>query len=177
MPNLVKEMMVRDMIADFRETPGMLVVSFGGLEVSESEEMRGKVAEKGARLRVVRNNLARLALKEHGIEFDEESYAGNTAIAWGEVEAVIGAAKVFTEPEVKKTKKVKFKAGILDGQVLDSGGAAAVADLPDRDTLNAQLLGVLSGPARGLATVLNALPAATARVIQARADSLEGEDS
>jgi ribosomal protein L10 len=47
----------------------------------------------------------------------------------------------------------------------------ALADVPDKQTLRAQLLGVLQGPARGLASVLNALPSGVARVLQARVDA------
>jgi len=54
--------------------------------------------------------------------------------------------------------------------------AAALADLPDRDTVNAMLLGVISGPARGLATILNAVPSSVARVIQAKADKEGGAE-
>ena len=54
---------------------------------------------------------------------------------------------------------------------LDAADAVALADVPDKQTLRAQLLGVLQGPARGLATVLDALPSGVARVLQARVDA------
>jgi large subunit ribosomal protein L10 len=124
----------------------------------------------------VRNRLARLALSEKGIDLGDDTLLGNIAIAWGDSEAAIGAAKVFGSKEVKKAKKVEFRAGLLDGEVLSAAEAASLADVPDRDTLNAQLLGVISGPARGLASVIQAVPSATARVLQARADSLPASE-
>ena len=54
---------------------------------------------------------------------------------------------------------------------MGSEGATALADLPDRDTVIAMLLGVISGPARGLASVINAVPSGLARVLQAHVDS------
>ncbi len=171
MPNLVNEMIVRGMSEGMTVAEGMVVVTFGGLDVVETESIRGQVAEAGASMRLVRNRLARLALAEKGIDLGDETLKGNVAIAWGDSEAAIGAAKVFASKDVKKTKKVAFKAGLLDGEVLDASAAASLADVPDRDTLHAQLLGVISGPARGLASVIHAVPSATARVLQARADS------
>ena len=150
MPNLVNEMIVRGMSEGMTKAEGMVVVTFGGLDVAETEAIRGQVAEAGASMRMVRNRLARLALSEKGIDLGEDTLLGNVAIAWGDSEATIGAAKVFGSKEVKKAKKVEFKAGLLDGEVLGAAEAASLADVPDRDTLNAQLLGVISGPARGL---------------------------
>jgi len=172
MPNLVNEMIVRGMSEGVIQAEAMVVVTFGGLNVSETESIRGQVAEAGASLRMVRNRLARLALAEKGIDLGDGILQGNVAIAWGDIEAVIGAAKVFASREVQKTKKVEFKAGLLDGEVLDASATASLADVPDRDTLYAQMLGVISGPARGLACVIQAVPSATARVLQARSDSL-----
>ncbi len=176
MPNLVNEMIVRGMSEGMTQAEGMVVVTFGGLDVAETEAIRGQVAEAGASMRMVRNRLARLALSEKGIDLGVDSLQGNVAIAWGDSEAAIGAAKVFASKDVKKAKKVAFKAGLLDGEVLDAAEAASLADVPDRDTLNAQILGVISGPARGLASVIQAVPSATARVLQARADSLPASE-
>jgi len=125
---------------------------------------------------MVRNNLVRRVLAERGIEFADEVFIGNTAIAYGDAESAIGAAKVFSEKDVKKTGKVTFKAGLLEGEVLDAANASQLAHIPDRDTLNAQLLGVISGPARALACVINAVPSAVARVVNARVDAGGGPE-
>jgi large subunit ribosomal protein L10 len=123
---------------------------------------------------MVRNNLAKRVMTKRGLEFSEEAFIGNTGIAYGDAEAAISAAKVFTDKEIKKAG-VKLKAGLLDGEVLGPKDAVKLADIPDRDTLRAQLLGCLSGPARGLASVINAVPSSVARVLQARADEGGGE--
>lgn len=173
MPNIVNQMVVREMTDLLEETSAILIVSFGGLTVAESEAIRTSLSEKGVRLRMVRNKLLRRVLAERGIELAGDALEGNTAVVLGDAEAAIGAAKVFTDKDVKKLKKTAIKGGLLEGEVLDASQALALADLPDRDTLRAQMLGVISGPARGLACVINAVPAATARVIQAHADELE----
>ncbi|MEL6713891.1 MAG: 50S ribosomal protein L10 [Planctomycetota bacterium] len=175
MPNLVNKMVVAELQEEFKDAEGMVVVSYAGLTVEENEDLRGKLAEKNVSFRMVRNSLAKKVLADRDIVFpDDAALKGNTGIAYGDAEAAIDAAKVFNEKDVKKAGKVKFKGGVLEGNPLDANGAKALADLPDRATLHAQLLGVIAGPARGLATVINQVPSSVARVIQAHVDDGEG---
>jgi len=172
MPNLVNQLVVRDLSAAFEKAEGLIVIGYAGLNAVENETLRDKLAEKGCELRMVRNALARLVLHQRGWELAEDSFAGNTAIAFGDAEAVIHAAKVLASAEVKKVGKAKARAGVLEGRLLGPADVAQLADVPDRTTLQARLLGCISGPARGLVSVLNGLPAGLARVTQARADRL-----
>ncbi len=174
MTNLVNEMVVRVLTKEFEDVDAMVVVSLSGLDVPESEALRSSLAEGGVKFRMVRNNLTRRVLAERGIEFAAETFLGNTAIAYGDPESAIRAAKVFAAKEIKKTGKVMFKAGLLDGEVLDASSAAQLADIPDRDTLRAQLLSALNGPARALASVICAVPSATVRVVNARVEQGAG---
>jgi large subunit ribosomal protein L10 len=169
-------MVVRELAEEFQDAEGMLVVSFAGLGVAETETLRSDLAAKGIRFRMVRNRLALRVLSERGVEFDAKVLSGNTAIAYGDAEAAIGAAKILTTKELRKAGKVKVRAALLQGSVLDAGSAAALADVPDRETLRAQILGAISGPARALVCVLQAVPSATARVLQAHCDELAQAD-
>ncbi len=169
MPNLVNRMVVREYADMLSGEANLLVVSFHGLDMPSNEMLRNRLAEKGVPLRMVRNKLVGRVLAERGVEFEGETLLGNTAIAWGDAETVISAAKVLTEKDAKKLG-VKLKGAILDGKPLSSAEAVQLADVPDKETLRGMLLGVISGPARGLACVLNALPSSVARVIQAHAD-------
>lgn len=173
MPSIVNKIVERELTHEFSDADGMVLVSFAGLSVSESEDLRGKLAEKNVKFRMVRNSLAKRVLKERGIEFDKGILTGNVAIAYGDAEAAINAAKVLTDKEVKKAGKVKLKAGLLDGELLQGPEANALADVPDKDTLRAKILGCLSGPGRGLVTVLDANGSSIARVLQARVDQGE----
>ena len=119
---------------------------------------------------------AKLALKDRGLEAPEDLLKGNVAVAWGDAEAAIGVAKAVTESPLKKAGKVGMRGGVLEGNVLGASDAAALADVPDRPTLQAKLLGVISGPARSLVTVLDANQSGLARVIQARIDAQGGEE-
>jgi large subunit ribosomal protein L10 len=170
MPNLVNTMIVRELSASFEDAEGVLVVGLKGLTVAETESVRESLAERGVRLRVVRNRLARLALRERGLEPSDGTLEGTVGMAWGDAEAAIHAARVVMKSEVKKLGKLEIRGGILQGNKLDAAEAAALAQLPSRDELRAQLLGVISGPARYLVTLLSAPGSSIARVLQARVD-------
>jgi large subunit ribosomal protein L10 len=97
-------------------------------------------------------------------------FKGNVAVAWGNAEAAIGAAKVVSLSKLAKAGKLNVRGGVLEGNLLNANDAAALANVPDRRTLQAMLLGAISGPARGLVTVLDANQSGLARVLQAHID-------
>lgn len=173
MPNLVNQLITKELENELSNADSMLLVSFGGLTVVESEDLRCKLAEQNVRFRMVKNSIARRIFAERGHEFAEGTFTGNTGLAYGETESAIHAAKIFTSKEVKKSGKVTVKGGVMEGSLLSPNDAAQLADVPDRDTLRAMLLGVISGPARQLVGTINALPAGFARVLQARVDKGE----
>ncbi len=176
MPNLVNELMVKELSSALRESSSMVFVSLSGLSMEENEGLRNGLAEGGVSLRVVRNSLAKLALKECGVEIPDGVFEGSVAIAMGDPEHAIHAAKVFWTSDARKDGKVGFRAGLLEGELLDAGSARDLADLPDRETLRAQLLGVLSGPARSLVAITAAPGSSLARVVNARVEA-GGEDA
>jgi large subunit ribosomal protein L10 len=176
MPNLVKTLVHDEYTRLFSEAEGLLLVSCTGLTVAETEQLRVRLDEGQARMQMVRNSLARRALAERGFEFPAGTFAGNVSVVVAGLEGTIHAAKVMTSPEVRKAGKIALLGAVFDGSQLSAADAVALADVPDKQTLRAQLLGVLQGPARGLASVLNALPSGMARVLQARVDA-EGESA
>ena len=174
MPNIVKNLICKELEDAFDGVEGLLMVSFGGLTVEETENLRNDLAAKGVEFRMVQNKLARRVLLEKGFEFPKEALQGNTGIAYGDAEAAISAAKIFTDTAVKKAGKVKIKAGMLESNVLSEADAVQLADVPDRDTLRAKILGCISGPARSLVGTIHGVPGGLARVLQAHAD--QGEE-
>ena len=173
MPNVVTELLTKEYEREFEGVDGMVLVSMAGLTVAESESLRGSMAEKGIKLLMVKNSLAKRVLEKKGYTFAEDVIAGNVAIAYGPGEAAIHAAKILMSPEAKKAGKLKVRAGVLDGAVLGEQDATALADVPDEDTLRAQLVGLIQGPARAIAGLLAALPGGMARVINAHAEQGE----
>ena len=167
-------MIYRELADSVKHATGMVVVSIGGLTVKETEDLRKKLHAGGVRLRLVRNRLAKRAFAERGLTPSQDLLAGNVAIAAGDTEQAIHAAKVFTQSELKKLGKIAIRGGMLEGSLIGAKETDAMASLPGRNELRATLLGLLSGPARALVTLLNALPGGTARVLQARVDQGDG---
>lgn len=172
-PNVVNRLVVRELTNELEGAEGLVVVSWDALVAKENEGLRNKLAAKGGKLTLVRNSLARLVLKQRGFEVGEGVLKGNTAIAYGNAEATVHAAKLFTAADVKKAGKVKIRAAVLEGRLLDASDAAALADVPDRKTLEAQIVGCMAGPARGFVTLVNQVPSSLVRLLKARAEQLE----
>ena len=174
MPNLINEIIVRQLSDEFARAEGMVIVSLSGLTVEATENLRDSLAENGVRLRMVRNRLARLALKNRGLDVGEDLFVGNVACAWGSSEDAIRIAKAVAKAvkanDPKKGGKVAFRGGVFEGSLLDAKSTAALADLPGKDELRATLLGLLSAPARSLAVLLQANSSSVVRVLQGRAD-------
>ncbi len=175
----INESIVRQLSDEFARAEGMVIVSLSGLTVKETESLRNALAESGVRLRMVRNRLAILALKNRGLEAADDLFVGSVACAWGSSEEAIQVARVVAKAaksaDPKRKAKLAFKGGFFEGSLLDAKSAAALAQLPSKNELRAMLLGLPSGPARSLVTLLAAPGSSLARVVQAHADSDGGK--
>jgi large subunit ribosomal protein L10 len=170
MPNIVKQMMMRELNEELKDADGLLVVAMSGLTVKETEDLRVKLAEASVPLRMVPNRLARLALKDRGLDPPEGLFKGNVGISWGGPEAAIHAAKVMKGSPARKDGRLAYLGGLLEGNFLSATDAASMAEMPTRDQLRSSILGCLSGPARGLVVCLAGNGSGLARVLQARID-------
>ena len=170
MPNLVNRLIAAEYDGVLGKSEGVLIMSLGRVTVKELEKLRNQLAKEGVRLRMVRNSLIRRVFAERGFELDGKMLEGNSGVAFGSIEGTIHCAKVMTSAKIKKAGKLQLRGAIFDGQLLSAGDAVALAGLPDKKTLRAQLVGCIQGPLRGLVTTLNALPSGVARVLQAHAD-------
>ena len=177
MPNVVKEMMIRELSAELKDAEGMLLVNMSGLTVAETEALRVKLAESDVPLRMVPNRLARRALADRGLATPDGMLKGNVALSWGGPEAAIHAAKVVKDAPAKKDGRLSYLGAVLEGNVLGPDDAAAMADMPGKNELRSMLLSCLSAPARGLVMCLAANGAGLARVIQAHVDAGSADDA
>jgi large subunit ribosomal protein L10 len=133
---------------------GLFVMDFTGLSVSEVTELRRKVKEAQGSYRVVRNTLAKLALAETDHRAVSDLLAGPAAVAYTEQDAVT-LAKALAE-FAKTHESLRFRGGLVEGQLLDAAQAKQVAALPSKKELVAKLLFLLQSPLRRLVTVLDA---------------------
>lgn len=161
-----KEEAVKEVEQGMSGATSVVFVAFDGLNVTEVTELRDKLYASGSRMRVIPKRLLKLALKNAGIgEYDPQTAEGQVAVIWGS--DVVAPAKTLYEFAKDKAEVIRLVAGVLEGNTLSAEEVTALAQLPTRDQLLGQLVGVLSGPARGLVTVLSGVQRNTVYVLQA----------
>ncbi|MFV0389366.1 MAG: 50S ribosomal protein L10 [Pyrinomonadaceae bacterium] len=174
-----RERKQKDLVAlteRFKNSKSALVLSFNKLTVEKDQQFRNELRETGATYQVVKNTLARMAVKDTEFEDATEYFQGVTSVAWTEGEAV-DLSKVVTK-YIKDYKDVfEFKGGVVDGKVVDLETVNAIASLPSKEELISKLLYVLNAPAQRLATVLQAVPRDLAIVVKQISEQPEGSDN
>jgi large subunit ribosomal protein L10 len=144
----------------------VVVTHYLGLTVAEMTDLRGRLRQEGAQLKVVKNTLVQKALDGSVGEAGEALFKGPVAIAYAP--DPVSAAKVATQ-YAKDNEKFTVVGGLMGQQVLDKASIAALARLPSLDQLRAKLIGLLQAPATKIAGVLQAPAGQLARVVGAYA--------
>lgn len=167
-----KEDLVATLHQTFDESAMVVVTHYSGLTVSEMGDLRDRMRETGAKFRVTKNRLTRLALKDTKFEALSDMFTGPTAIAYSD--DPVAAAKASVE-FAKENDKLIVLGGALGEEMLDPSGVKALASLPSLDELRGKLVGLLVSPATKVAQVLQAPGGQVARVIGAY--SAQGEEA
>jgi large subunit ribosomal protein L10 len=156
-----------DQVADaLGKSKVVVVMDYRGIPTKELTQLRRALGKAGGEYEVVKNTLARFAAKKAGMEALDAFLTGPVALAYGYGD--IGkTVKAITEHIRATTSALKITGGVLDKKALTRDSVIAIASLPSREVLLAQLAGglrapiqrfhfVVSSPLRGLVTVLNA---------------------
>ena len=164
-----KTLLIEDLLRRMNGSPFLFVVDYTGLTVPRWEELRKRLRGIGAEIHVTKNNLVRKAAEKAGYpEKIGDSLVGQTAVVTGDKD-VCAAAKIM-KTFAKEFEKPKLKVGVLDGALLSVEGINSLADLPSKEVLQSQLLGVLQAPASKLVRLLNEPAASLARVLKAKSE-------
>lgn len=142
-----------------------MVVSFNNLTVAKDMEFRNRIREAGANYKVVKNTLARIAVKGTDFEQATESFKGVTAIAWTDGDPVV-LSKAVSKFMKDNADHYTFKSGVVDGKLVDLQQLTTIASLPSKEELISKLLYVLNAQAQRIVTVINAVPRDLAVVIK-----------
>jgi large subunit ribosomal protein L10 len=167
MERTAKETAVKDIKSRFDRMSSAVFLDFTGMTVEEVSKLRDKFREKGIEYKVLKNKLVEKALADHAWSKGlKPILRGMTGVAWS-FEEPSAAARVVKD-FVKDNEKLKVKAGLLDGQVLDAKQVEhQLATLPSKDEARSMLLAtmlaapqtfvrLLTVPARDLVGVLDA---------------------
>jgi len=140
----------------FKGTDSAVLVDFRGLKVPEVTELRRQVRGARGRYKVVKNTLARLAMRGTAFEALGEHFVGTTAVAYSG-EDPVALAKVLTT-FAKTAPALQIKAGVVQGRAVGAGEVGELATLPGKAELYAKLLFLLQAPMVQIVSVLNAAP-------------------
>ena len=152
----VKEEELQELERSFRDTDSAIVVDYKGLKVPEVTELRRQVRGAKGKYKVVKNTLAKRALKGTPFEPLGDHFVGTTAVAYGG-EDPVALAKVLTT-FAKATPALQIKAAVVQGRAIKAGEVTELATMPGKPELYAKLLILLQAPMQQLVTVLNAVP-------------------
>lgn len=152
-----KEAAVASIRDGFAQMSSAVFVNYAGLTVEQVEDLRSKFRERGVTYKVLKNTLIRKALAEESFVDDlaEKALKGMTGVALS-YEEPSAAARILKE-FAKSNEKLKIKAGLMDGEVLDAKAVETqLATLPSKDEARATLLAQFMAPAQSLVRLLNA---------------------
>src|SRR5439155_5218356 len=163
-----KTNIVSDLSEKLKRSPFVIVTDYQRMKVADFSELRSRLAPTGAEMHVVKNNFLKRAMADSGFPDVSDQLVGQTAIVTGEND-VAPVAKIF-KTFATEFKIAAVKIGFIDRAVLSTAELEILADLPPRETLQAQLLGLLLSPATRLVRLLNEPASALARLLKAKTE-------
>jgi len=161
-----KASIVSDIAEKLNRSPFVLVADYQRMNVNHFADLRNRLAASGAEVHVVKNSFLRRAISESGLPELADQLKGQTAVVTGDKDAA-PIAKIL-KSFAAEFKLAALKVGIVDKSVLSTEQVEALAELPPREVLLAQLLGVLLSPATKLVRLLNEPGSALARLLNAK---------
>ena len=148
-----KEKAVEDFKVIFNEAEAVIVAQYKGLNSETIDELRTKTRDSNVSFKVTKNRLIKIALTGGEYENISDLFTGPTAIAYSK--DVVAAAKVTSEFS-KGNENLVIIGGALKEKVLDLDGIKHLASLPSLPELQAKIIGLISAPARQIATIVAA---------------------
>ena len=149
-----KEAVVAEVTALAAQAQTLVIAEYRGLTVAGMTELRAKARAADVTLSVLKNSLARRALAGTSFEVAAESLTGPLIYSFSE--DAVAAAKIVAD-FAKTNDKLVIRAGVYSGKVLDVDGVKQLANIPTKEVLLAQLLGLMQSPVSRTARVLAAL--------------------
>ncbi|MBR4059075.1 MAG: 50S ribosomal protein L10 [Lachnospiraceae bacterium] len=148
----LKQPIVAEISEVIKDAQSVVLVDYRGLTVEEDTALRKQLREAGVNYKVYKNTLMNFAFKGTDFEALAPYLNGPSAIAVSTEDAT-APARIIAE-FAKKAKNLEIKAGVVEGDLYDAKGMAAIASIPSRDVLISKLLGSLQSPITNFARVI-----------------------
>ncbi len=165
-----KKHLVQNLKDELDSSTSVIVTHYSGLTVNESEELRSEMRDNGAKFKVTKNRLTKLALEQTQFKDLADLFTGPTAIAYSD--DPVAPAKVAVSFE-KKLENFKIIGGGYNGEKIDLEKINFLATLPSMDELRGKILGIISAPAQKIALIVKEPAGQIARLVSAQSKSLE----
>ena len=144
-----KENDIEQLQRDFQESPNALLLGFQGIKVADDERLRRELRQANLTYRVVKNTLAVRAAQGTPMEQITDQFAGATAVALSKNDPVT-MAKVLSK-WAKESPVISFKAGLVEGRVIDVKDVDALANMPSKEELISKVMFLINSGAQRLA--------------------------
>lgn len=152
--NAEKKAVVKALKEKLSQTKGAVLTNYRGLTVAQDTQLRRRLREGGVEYKVVKNTMMRFAADELGLNDLDAVLEGPTAIAISYDDPVAPAKIISDFVKEQKLQALEVKAGLVEGRVIDANGVKALASLPPREVLVAQVLAGMQSPIVGFVNVL-----------------------
>ena len=173
MPTQDKIETVEGLKASLNGVKTVMLAEYRGLTVAQLSDLRKQLKAVAAEYRIVKNRLARLAIASSNVAGLGSALTGPTGMVLVKGDPVSAAKTLQTFARTNQALVVKV--GVVEGQMLEPAGLKALADLPSREALRAQLVGTLSGPLAQLVGLLQAPQRELAYILSQRGQGAEVE--
>src|SRR3954468_21186845 len=150
-----KTAVVEELATELKDATAIFAMDYRGISVPQAAELRAGLRDADTRFRIVKNRLTLRAADEAGTDGLKAHLSGPTALALVKGDAAL-AAKTLNRLG-SEWELLDYKGGLMDGEELDPDSFTAIAKLPGREALNAQLAGMVASPLTGLVRGLGSM--------------------
>ena len=165
-----KTNIVADLSAKLKGSSFALVTDYQRMNVNHFADLRNRLAANGAEVHVVKNSFLKRAMTDSGLPDVADKLTGQTAVVTGAKDAA-PVAKIL-KSFASEFKIAALKIGVIDKSVLSTQEIEALAELPSREVLLSQLLGLMMSAPTKLVRLLNEPGASLARLLNARKEKM-----
>ena len=149
----LKAKQVDEILDKVKRAKGIVLLDYRGINVEQDTNMRNQLRKENIEYKVLKNRLVLRAFNQAGYTGLDGVLEGPTAVAFS-FEDATAPARILAE-NCKKVQKISMKGGIVEGQIMDANGIQAVANIPSKEVLLSQLLGLLTSPMRSFAVAIS----------------------
>ncbi len=172
MPTSAKAQTIDELTEQLANARLIVLTDYRGLRVADLQDLRTNLRKSGGEIRVAKNTLTRIAAENAGIAGLEPHLEGPLAIGLVS-EDIVGFTKSLSD-FARTSRILTIRGGVLDKNFISAEQVEAISTLPSKEVLQAKLLGLLQSPMARTVGVLSGPSRSIAYVLQARADQLGG---